>query len=132
ERDTVLCHHLTKTPFHEFHDLPIETISIKERLGDLGITLSFGQAQSPCQGLSVLVCEASGGPFFGSLFGFGCDYDIGKARNSALFECLINAVAILSGDHSIAPLSIEEFCSLHSTTALDHQRVHFSKRLIET
>ena len=127
ERDAVLCHTLTNTPF--FPALAYEYHSIADHLAKRGVSLNLALAHSSISDLSVVVCTASGAGIPGQLFGCGCNSDEQSAALKAIFECMINTVAILDGHDKILPLKLSDFTQMQVQGPDEHKRVHFSEKL---
>ncbi|MBI2519943.1 MAG: YcaO-like family protein [Bdellovibrio sp.] len=130
ERDAVLCHTLTNTPFFHFlaHDLK-EYHFIMDHLSTKGVSLKLAQAHSSVPDLSVVICTTSGEGIPGQLFGFGCDHDLQRASLKAIFECMLNSVAILEGHDKLPPLRMTEFLEMKVHGPDEHKRVHFTEKL---
>ena len=130
ERDAVLCHTLTSTPFFQAvaHELN-EYHSVSDQLAKKGASLKLSQAYSSVSDLSILICTVSGGGIPGQLFGFGCDSDQKNAALKAIFECMINTVAILDGHDKLSPLRMVEFLAMKAHGPDEHKRVHFTEKL---
>ncbi|HAZ13183.1 MAG: hypothetical protein A2X86_15980 [Bdellovibrionales bacterium GWA2_49_15] len=131
ERDAVLCHTLTNTPFLpvKAHDLN-EYRSVEDNLAKRGISLNLAQAHSSVSDRTVVVCTTSGEGIPGQFFGFGCDYDRPNAALKAIFECMLNSVAILEGHDKLPPLRMAEFLEMKVHGPDEHKRVHFTEKLL--
>ncbi|MEK6625288.1 MAG: YcaO-like family protein, partial [Bdellovibrionota bacterium] len=127
ERDAVLCHTLTNTPF--FPALAYEYHSIADHLAKKGLALNLARAYSSVSDLLVVICMASGEGILGQLFGFGCDNDLQSASLKAIFECMLNTVAILDGHDKLSPLRLVEFLEMKKHGPNEHKCVHFTEKL---
>ena len=131
ERDAVLCHHLTDTPFVPIENEQVQPnfMYLKDQLIEKGIEIKLAQTKSSVKNLKVAICVAKGGKHFASFFGFGCDYNIHMAQEKAMQECLTNVIALINGCHDIENLSIKDFSEKSITTSRDHRQVHFTEKL---
>ncbi|PIQ68573.1 MAG: hypothetical protein COV91_03530 [Candidatus Taylorbacteria bacterium CG11_big_fil_rev_8_21_14_0_20_46_11] len=133
ERDAILCHYLTKTPFRRLEgvSLPKKFEELSSRLKKYGITLTLGRALSAVENWHVAICHADGGEDFGILCGFGCDENLSCAFESAILECMINVVAHLDGNLDLPSLSVNELYKKETAKSLDHKRVHFAHKFFK-
>ena len=83
ERDSFMCHYLTKTPFKQIRedeekieDIPI--MNIKTKLKGLGINLNIYQMNTAIKGIYACACISEGINYkkpFGVITGLGCNYN---------------------------------------------------------
>jgi hypothetical protein len=127
ERDAILCHHLTRTPFLQSSSIA-KFDYFKKCLSIQGMELSLGEAISSVEGYRIAVCCISGNESFGTFWGYGCDTDVEKAFEHAILESMINVSAYLYGCYKKEEITYDDFVKILNPRGIDHQRFYFSKK----
>ncbi len=130
ERDSFLCHYLTKTPPEYFDasnlsigDVPF--LALQEKLARFKVKMAlFLLDARPFDG-HVMMCAAFGeGPEnpFELIIGLGCNETVQAASEKAVLECLKNVAAQLEGNGA-KPIGLSVFSSLSEYGPSDHYRL---------
>jgi hypothetical protein len=130
ERDSLLCHFLTDTPFIH-NKLSPHLALLEKKVQRLGIDVTFAEARSPVSNYKVALCNISGRSKFGSFWGYGCEDNLDSAYEHAFFESMINVAAFMDGNLLLEPLSLDDMFQQARVNSHHHQRLHFTKRILE-
>lgn len=126
ERDWLLCHLLTGTPFPPIEEFPLFLKNqdvVLHHFGEFGIELrAFGQRSE--EGVFIALVTALGrhcqtAPF-GAMVGLGCRNNHDEAVKAAFFECTRKLSAFLDGTDRPDSIGLSEFGSLSKWGTADH------------
>ena len=128
ERDSFLCHFLTKTPFARVvlpSQFNIDFKAITQKLKKQGVEIVLKRAiYSQPQVVFCMARKIHRPHSFNCVLGLGSSYDIKVALRKAMAECLSNLIWILHHHHRKTE-SVKEFKSKSHYHSIDHQKIYY-------
>lgn len=124
ERDGILCHFLTKTPFANLEAtsrINIDFEQIKNRLKNLGVEIALKKVISSYPQIVLCIARKTEGENpFSCILGLGSHENINVSITKAITECLSNVVWRLE-NKNVKTINIENFKNKSHHNSMDHQ-----------